>query len=489
MTTPVTLSEIHIPVARRHQSIYPHFKETGVDWLPKIPTGWKIKRLRFAVSYPAKSEIRDIPTDTLVSFVPMEAIGEYGGLNLGQSRPVADVLNGYTYFADSDVLVAKITPCFENGKGALAKGLENGIGFGTTELHVLRASGEFLPKFLFYLTLGEHFRKLGTAEMYGAGGQKRVPERFLKNIRHPIPPVDEQRAIAEFLDRETAKIDELIAKKKSLIQLLLQKRTTTIGHAVTKGLSKFETRPSGVDWMGDIPTHWETWRIKHACMLETGHTPRKSEERFWVPEECNIPWISLNDTKTLERNDFIDDTVVKISPLGMQNSTAHLIEAGAVVFTRDGARVGLAAITTKPMCVSQHLIAWVCGRRVFNKYLLNALYAMNQEIYRITAGATILTIGMTDIGRMTLPLPPIDEQHEIVAFLDSQCCQLDALIKRVEEAIHRLHDYRSSLVSAAVTGQIDVRHYRLEAPTAVASYFAAKLRISRSRTSVERQAR
>ncbi|MDQ3473244.1 MAG: hypothetical protein M3447_05850 [Acidobacteriota bacterium] len=96
-----------------------------------------------------KSEARGIPNDTVVSFVPMEAVGEYGGLNLEQARPIGDVLNGYTYFAEDDVVVAKITPCFENGKGALAKGLENGIGFGTTELHVLRAGRQLFPQFLF----------------------------------------------------------------------------------------------------------------------------------------------------------------------------------------------------------------------------------------------------------------------------------------------------------------------------------------------------
>jgi type I restriction enzyme, S subunit len=101
---------------------------------------------------------------------------------------------------------------------------------------------------------------------------------------------------------------------------------------------------------------------------------------------------------------------------------------------------------------------------VFNKYVLNAIYAMNQEIYRITAGATIPTIGMTDVGRMTIPVPPIAEQQAIVALLDSQSTRLGALVRRVEDAIQSLREYRSCLISAAVTGQIDVRSYRPEAP-------------------------
>lgn len=160
------------------QAAYPSYKPTGVDWLGEVPSHWDMKRLRFAVQMnPLASELK-CPPDTLVSFVPMDAVGEYGGLQLDQEKMLADVGGGYTYFRDRDVVVAKITPCFENGKGALAKDLTNGIAFGTTELHVLRARENIDPVFLFYLTISNAFRDMGEAHMYGAGGQKRVPELF-----------------------------------------------------------------------------------------------------------------------------------------------------------------------------------------------------------------------------------------------------------------------------------------------------------------------
>ncbi|NLE57272.1 MAG: restriction endonuclease subunit S, partial [Planctomycetes bacterium] len=117
----------------------------------------------------------------------MEAVHEYGGLTLDQTRPLAEVATGYTYFRDGDVLAAKITPCFENGKGSIADGLVNGIGFGTTELHVLRPWAELDRRFLFYATISHPFRHLGAAEMYGAGGQKRVPDDFIRDFRQPVP--------------------------------------------------------------------------------------------------------------------------------------------------------------------------------------------------------------------------------------------------------------------------------------------------------------
>src|SRR5690606_12182304 len=138
---------------------------------------------------------------------------------------IADVGSGYTEFEDGDVVVAKITPCFENGKGALASNLVNGAAFGTTELHVLRPSALRDCRFLFYVTISHLFRRAGEAEMYGAGGQKRVPPEFCKDLPAVLPPEDEQRAIADFLDRETAKIDTLVARKRMLIERLKEKRT------------------------------------------------------------------------------------------------------------------------------------------------------------------------------------------------------------------------------------------------------------------------
>jgi type I restriction enzyme S subunit len=124
---------------------------------------------------------------------------------------------------------------------------------------------------------------------------------------------------------------------------------------------------------------------------------------------------------------------------------------------RDGARVGLSAITTTAMCVSQHMIAWVCGPSALNHYLLHVIYAMNAEIYRLAGGATIPTIGMPDVKAMRMPLPPLEEQHGIVEYLLEQRHQLGELIAEAQRAIDLLQERRTALISAAVTGKIDVR--------------------------------
>ncbi len=166
-------------------------------------------------------------------FIPMEAVSEYGGLNLDDVRELGDVYDSYTYFADGDVCVAKITPCFENGKGALAKGLTSGVGFGTTELHILRPGPSMYGHFLFYISLADDFRKLGESEMYGSGGQKRIDESFIKDWRAPIPPLKIQKQIARFLDEKTAQIDQTVEKVKDSITQLEEYRSALITAAVT----------------------------------------------------------------------------------------------------------------------------------------------------------------------------------------------------------------------------------------------------------------
>ncbi len=217
----------NVQAAKR--AVYPAYKPSGVAWLGDVPEHWQPIRLRYRARInPTRSELNGTPGDLDVSFVPMESVYEYGGLKLDQTRPLAEVATGYTYFRNGDVLTAKITPCFENGKGSIADGLVNGIGFGTTELHVLRPCPGLDRRFLFYFTISHAFRRLGAAEMYGAGGQKRVPDDFVRDFRQPIPSSAEQKAIAAFLDRETARIDALVEKKRRQIELLQEKRSALI---------------------------------------------------------------------------------------------------------------------------------------------------------------------------------------------------------------------------------------------------------------------
>ncbi|WP_159152685.1 restriction endonuclease subunit S [Acinetobacter johnsonii] len=197
------------------------------------PETWKVKRLRFEIeTNPSKAEI-ELNDSELVSFIPMEAVSVGGGLDLSNERMISEVSSGYTYFADGDVVVAKITPCFENGKASIAENLHQNIAFGTTELHVLRCKENLLNKFLFFIIQSDKFMKYGESEMYGAGGQKRVPERFIKNYLIALPSLDEQQQICDFIESQLSHLDGLVQKVESTISIFNEYRSTLITQVVT----------------------------------------------------------------------------------------------------------------------------------------------------------------------------------------------------------------------------------------------------------------
>lgn len=224
------------PAAAQAAGLEPHpaMKDSGVEWLGGVPVHWEVKRGRFLHEInPRNGQASLLSAEDEVSFVPMEAVGEFGGLNLEQNKSLEEIGSGYTEFENGDVVIAKITPCFENYKGALANNLMNGVAFGTTELHVLRVGQRLDRNFLFYLSVSHVYRKMGESEMYGAGGQKRVPTEFIKDFRISLPPQTEQQAIAAYLDHETARIDQLTTKVEAAIARLTEYRQALITAAVT----------------------------------------------------------------------------------------------------------------------------------------------------------------------------------------------------------------------------------------------------------------
>lgn len=210
-------------------------KDSGVEWLGEVPEHWEVKRLRFvALLNPSKSEATKLDRETEVSFLPMEAIGDDGTLSLERTRSIGEVEMGYTYFQEGDVTIAKITPCFENGKGAVMRGLFGGIGFGTTELIVARPIlSHTISDYLHWIFISTPFRKLGQASMYGAGGQKRVPDDFVRNFAIAFPNAAEQKQITIFLDYEIAKINTLTTEAQTAITLLQERRIALISSAVS----------------------------------------------------------------------------------------------------------------------------------------------------------------------------------------------------------------------------------------------------------------
>lgn len=387
----------------------------------------------------------------------MEAVGEWGGLTSDDVRPMESVYNGYTFFRDGDVVVAKITPCFENGKGALANGLVGGIAFGTTELHVLRPGAALDPRFLFYVTISHPFRDAGTASMTGAAGQKRVAEDFLLDYELGVPSRHDQRAIADFLDEKTAAIDALIAKKERLIDLIEEKRQAAITRAVTKGLNPdVQMKDSGVEWLGEAPAHWEVLRLKQAITYIT------SGSRGWAEyySDTGSVFLRIGNLKRGSLELDLSDVQYVTPPAGSEGERTR-VQEGDVLFSITAyiGSVGIAEPGLAESYVSQH-IALVRPNlmRVDPKWLgYTFLSDPGQASLRYPVyGGTKEGLGLDDVKSLPLLIPPLSEQKRILSFLAPTEQQTGATRESLRTQIQKLLEYRQILISAAVTGQIDV---------------------------------
>jgi len=212
-------------------------KPSMVEWIGGIPEEWELKKLRFCAKINPQSDrnvLSGLKDTDEVSFVPMEDVpANEMQLVAKKTEPIEKVKKGYTFFVEGDVLLAKITPCYENGKGAVVEKLVNNVAYGTTELHVIKTGAGLSKRFLYYFTKLKGFRELGEASMKGAAGQKRVPELYLKDCLIPIPTYKTQENISNYLDKEVARIDQVVEKAEKWIELMQEYKQSLITAVVT----------------------------------------------------------------------------------------------------------------------------------------------------------------------------------------------------------------------------------------------------------------
>jgi type I restriction enzyme S subunit len=441
---------------------YETYKAGDSEWLEAIPTTWTQIRGRFVMAVnPAPVKVHQLSASDEVSFVPMEAVGEWGGLNPDRTKSLDEIGAGYTAFEDGDVVVAKITPCFENGKGAIAFGLKNGVGFGTTELHVLRSGKRLDRQFLFYLTISHTFRMLGESEMYGAGGQKRVPPEFAKNFHVPLPPLDEQEHISRFLHTRVAQIDKLLEQKRQLIARLKEKRGALIARTVTRGLPPEaakavglnpnpETKDSGIDWLGSVPSHWRIKAIKWESSVQRGASPRPIDDPSYFDDEGEYAWVRISDVTAAGM--YLETTEQRLSSLG--DSLSVRMEPGSLFLSIAGT-VGKPCITKIKCCIHDGFVYF--PRWKGDSRFLFYVFASGEPYKGLGKMGTQLNLNTDTVGSIVIGIPDQAEQVAISDYLDAKTQQIDLMIGKVEVALDRLVEYRQALITSAVTGKINVR--------------------------------
>ncbi len=414
-----------------HYKPYPAYRDSGVKWIGQVPEHWKKMPFKRVASICNGHDYKEVEN----------ADGAYPVIGSGgEFARASDFM-----FDGKSVLLGR--------KGTIDKPLYiNGPFWAVDTMFYTKIADNAFPKFVYYNALTIPFGLYSTNTALPSMAGEDLSSHLIV-----APDFEEQKAIATCVDRETTRIDALITKKTRFIELLKEKRQALITHAVTKGLDpNVKMRDSGIDWIGEVPEQWNVVQVRHVATLGSGHTPSRSRPDWW--EDCYIPWFTLADIWQVRREGrrFVTETEEKVSDLGVANSSAVVHPAGSVMLSRT-ASVGFPAIMGCDMATSQDFAVWRCGSRVVNEYLYLVLLGMKQELSRLMIGSTHKTIYMPDIEAFRMPLPSEEQQKLIVQYVGDELQRFDTLVAKTQRSIDLLRERRAAFITAAVTGQIDLR--------------------------------
>ncbi|MFN6274542.1 MAG: restriction endonuclease subunit S [Microcystis sp.] len=432
---------------------YPTYKDSGVEWLGAIPEHWKVKKLKYLakinLSNVDKKSNENEDTVKLCNYVDVY-YNDYITKEIDFLIATASHEQKQKFaLKKGDVLLTKDSETWDDiaVPACVANDLDNVIcGYHLAHIRPYqdRAIGEYIFRSISSTRLKEQF-------WVAANGVTRfgISKSSISDALLLEPPVSEQQKIAEFLDQETGKIDKLITKKERLIKLLKEKRTALISHAVTKGLNPdVPMKDSGVEWLGEIPEHWE------------------SLPAFSVVREQNISnkgMLEINLLSLSYGNIIRKDIDTDYGLLPESFETYQIVNRGNIIMRltdlqndKRSLRVGLVKergiITSAYLCLdTRQLIS------EYAYYLLHS-YDITKVFYNMGAGVR-QTMKFVDLRRLPILVPDLQEQQKIAQFLDRETGKIDNLITKTRTSIDHLKEYRTALISAAVTGKIDVREH------------------------------
>ncbi len=399
--------------------------------------GWDVKPLGDICAFrPPKSEARDrLGNRESVSFVPMSDLGvDQKYFAPKETAPLSKVDSSYTYFADGDVLLAKITPCFENGKLGIAQGLENGVGFGSSEFFVLRPSPVLDREFLYYFLSQPKVREDGQRQMGGAVGQQRVPKEYVERLQIPVPPIPEQRRIVTILDDA---FEGIAAAKANA------KRTA----ATAKSLQD--------DWvmarLAKGQTQWRKELLGDICEVIRGSSPRPIK-KYITTSDDGVNWVKISDGT--RHGKYITDTAQRITKKGAERSRE--VHPGDLLLT-NSMSYGQAFIMATDGYVHD---GWFVLRDFSDVLDTEFFYAVltsslvQQQFGLLAAGAVVKNISSDLVKKALLPVPSLLEQKAFVESFESIQMQVGGHIATQQQKLAALDELKASLLYQAFTGAL-----------------------------------
>jgi type I restriction enzyme, S subunit len=421
-------------------------------WLQNLPEKWETIRLKNVVTLRTDRTPGNAKDE---GYIGLENIESWTGKLLPSQSTVTtsededEKQNIVSIFRSGDLLFGKLRPYL--AKAHLAKH----SGICSTELLVVQPSRYVDEQFLLRALLTREFIDQVNAETFGVK-MPRADWDTVSNVTIPLPPLATQRAIAAYLDRETAKIDAMIDAKQRLLALLAEKRRALITHAVTRGLDPAAPmRDSGVPWIGEVPAHWEVTNLKYVAQIGNGSTPRRDYMPYW--QDGNFPWL----TSTVVNQDIIEESTDFVTGFALRECHLPIVEPNSVLvaITGEGKTRGKAAVLPYRATINQHMAYISPQTHLLHHEFLQRYLAGSYKILRMISEGTGSTKGALtceQVGDFPISLPPISEQLTIVIQLKTTVQHLDTLDTINQHAIELINERRAALIAAAVTGNIHI---------------------------------
>ena len=424
---------------------YSQYQQTDIGWIGDVPKHWSKKKFKYLLSEKPKTQNIELSCGSI----------SFGSVVYKDSEKLTEETKlAYQEVLSGEFLVNPLNLNYD--LKSLRTALSEIDVIVSSGYIVLKSEGVVDKNYLKWLLFVFDIRQMKTL---GAGIRQTITFRDIGNCTTYIPSCEEQKFIAIFLDGQIARIDNLIAEKQDFISLLKEKQQTLISHVVTKGLApKVKMKDSGIEWIGRVPKHWAVGALGYYATLNTGATPERDKSEYWGGD---IPWLSTSEVryKTItESNEYITE-------LGLSNSSTRISPPGTLVMAMYGQGVtrGRVAILGIHAAYNQACVAISPNSKVLNEYLQYFYIAAYNEI-RVTGNLTSqMNLNAYLVGKFKIIVPPMNEQYEVVKFLNEEKMGIDTLEQETERSIELLKEYRTALISAAVTGKFDVRNYKEEA--------------------------
>ncbi|WP_168405835.1 restriction endonuclease subunit S [Acinetobacter indicus] len=433
---------------------YAEYKDSGVEFLPILPSTWKVRRVKSILDLQRtilgeKSKYYQLLSLTLRGVILRDVSGGDG--------KIPESFDTYQAVKKKDLVFC----LFDMDETPRTVGISEHDGMITGAYNVYKVNKSSFPKFIYYYFLHLDYFK-GLKPFY-TGLRKVVRSDTFANIKMPCPPLAEQTQIANFLDHETTKIDHLIEKQQQLIELLKEKRQAVISHAVTKGLNpNVPMKDSGVAWLGEVPGHWQVIKFgmtNQSAVLGGNYISSEGDDGVPVIKMGNLGRgnISLVKVERLQKNEAYESEHLLKKGDFLFNTRNSLDLVGKVSIWRE--ELDKAVYNSNILRVSFNNLI---GSSEYASYLFNSELGLSQ-LRLIAKGTTnVAAIYYKDLRGLIFAYPPAAEQNQIVSFLDDSCASLDTLIEKAQSAIKLIQERRTALISAAVTGKIDVRNWQAQ---------------------------